>query len=61
MKAKSTLIFVLGIGITAVVLNALMSVIGVQITGPQWAQALAFAMIGFAGIGLWEFVGSVVK
>ena len=61
MKAKSTLIFVLGCMLTGVLVSFLMSVIGVGITGPNWAKALTFVIIGFAGIGMWEFIGSVDK
>jgi len=61
MKAKSFLIFVLGCMLTGVLVSLLMSVTGVEMTGPNWAQVLIVVAIAFAGIGMWEFIGSVGK
>jgi len=61
MKAKSVLFLIVSFVFLGIFLYVLMSVIGVELTGPSWAQALYFVATGFAGVVLWEFIGSVSK
>ena len=59
MKAKKSLFLIVSFVIIGAVLQALINLVGVQITGPNWAQAVFFVITGFAGVVLWEFWESV--
>lgn len=61
MKAKATVVAFVTILITGIVLKAIMTAFGVQITGPIWGIILFGLMSGFAAIGIWEFFKGVFK
>jgi len=59
MKIKTSIFLIVSFLVLAVLLYALTNMIGVHMTGPLWAQALAYLGIGFSGVVLWEFWGSI--
>jgi len=61
MNAKSILFLVVGCGMMAIVLYGLMILFGVALVGPELGKAVFFLAVGFAGIAIWEFVGSVIN
>jgi len=61
MKAKPILFLIVSFAFLGTALYVLMNCLGVQVSGPEWAQLALFVAIGFAGVVLWEFFGSVSK
>jgi len=59
MKAKKAVFLIVSLFLVGAFLYVLMNLIGVQLTGPKWAQFAFFVATGFAGVILWEFWGSV--